>query len=198
MPYEPRDFTRAPVPSRPPEPDRDDDDPFDWGPPREKPGERWRSRIVIFLVAAFFLGSRLGFGWVALGLALLPVWLGLRAAGDPVAAGRFKRLLTPAALLPLAAGYALFTFSWWSPYVLPESSAWPMPGEARALALPDGRRAATPMSVSRVQIYDADGRFQNGWFVPGGSGGLKILGPDQAAGAGTIVVDLPGVNKLRT
>ena len=198
MPYEPRDFTRAPVPSRPPEPDRDDDDPFDWGPPREKPGERWRSRIVIFLVAAFFLGSRLGFGWVALGLALLPVWLGLRAAGDPVAAGRFKRLLTPAALLPLAAGYALFTFSWWSPYVLPESSAWPMPGEARALALPDGRRAATPMSVSRVQIYDADGRFQNGWFVPGGSGGLKILGPDQAAGAGTIVVDLPGINKLRT
>jgi len=46
--------------------------------------------------------------------------------------------------------------------------------ETTAIALPDGGHLTATMSTQRVQRYDRDGRFRNGWFVEAKGGHFGI------------------------
>lgn len=46
--------------------------------------------------------------------------------------------------------------------------------ETTTLALPDGGRLTATQPLQRVQHYDRDGRFENGWFVPAKGGRFAI------------------------
>ncbi len=46
--------------------------------------------------------------------------------------------------------------------------------ETTTIAMPDGGRLTATMPTQRVQRYDADGRFQLGWFVAASGGSFAI------------------------
>ena len=189
VPKQPQDFTRPPARASRPGPEPDDDDPFDWGPEDENSEGCLGSLLLVagfFLL--FFIGDRLGFGWFSVlpGLVLVGV-MGWFVVGH-FAAESLKELTTlPSTLLMLYGAVAVV-----SPvsavYLVPESWAWPLPAETRVQVLPDGRRVADTESAGRLQVYDADGNYLNGWFIPSHGGHYQVLGPDLTVGENTILV----------
>jgi hypothetical protein len=52
--------------------------------------------------------------------------------------------------------------------------AWPVGYTSDAIRLPDGRYAVPLMEISRVQVYSADLRFENGWQVETEGGNFTL------------------------
>jgi hypothetical protein len=65
-------------------------------------------------------------------------------------------------------------------FCLPFAGSWldsvelPIFFETSTIALPDGGRLTATMPTQRVQHYDGDGHFRNGWFVPAKGGHFAI------------------------
>ncbi|MDR2945736.1 MAG: hypothetical protein LBV79_03210, partial [Candidatus Adiutrix sp.] len=52
---------------------------------------------------------------------------------------------------------------------LPETWEWPLAPSARVIAFESGHKAAFLADFRRVQVYDAEGRFSDGWFMESSS-----------------------------
>lgn len=113
--------------------------------------------------------------------------------------------------VPLAAvlvyGWVAFVFPFTlAEYVVPGSWEWPVSPKSSFLTLRDGKTAVALKGAPRIQVYDAEGRYMGGWFVPD-SGGLipgtgeplELIGesPDPAVSGGEKLVFVQLPNNLR-
>jgi len=104
-------------------------------------------------------------------------------------------LRIPGALL-VAYGAVGFLLPAVGSMVLPRSWQWPVTAEMKALTLDDGA-FTVQANGGRVQIYNRDGSYRTGWFVPSGGksfamnyvpgSGLRVL-----TGSEFLVYDLEG------
>lgn len=195
----PKDFTRGPEPpkapkhgARGPEPPKTAErggDGFDINPDSNHGcwGCLWPG-FCISVPLVVFIGFRAGWGWIILLPIGVFVGFGVLMVVGNFRPKRLKDLLTLVPALLMLYGIVAFVAPAGAGYIVPGAWPWPMPREAEVLVLDDGRRAAALEGPGRLQIYDADGRYQGGWFVSSTGGSFKILGPDPAVGADTVLV----------
>lgn len=180
----------------------------DEGPEGRKASGCLRPRTVALLIIFFFGGGMLGlsaftaaalavFTTAALSLAMMSKPKKTDDApeqydGWSEGPGSGLWPLTPAFLL-IIYGLLAVSASWWAQYVVPGSWEWPLPEETRVVVLDNDQRAAATANSGRVQIYDADGRYIRGWFVPDEGGRAAVAGTE---GRNTVLVDLPEADKL--
>lgn len=113
---------------------------------------------------------------VVLGCYLLPLVILL---GFPVAyleAGGRRKGLLPATLCAALAGYGCFAFfaQGGGLKFVGESFEWPMVTTAGAVENARGQRFVPLTAAGRIQVYDSEGEFVRGWFIPASGGGFKL------------------------
>jgi hypothetical protein len=96
------------------------------------------------------------------GLALL--WENIRRHADSTAAFVLDFLALPFQLLIICGSAASILLSG-AARILPESWEWPADSLSRVVAFESGKKAALLYNLPRIQVYDADGRYSNGWFL---------------------------------
>lgn len=86
-------------------------------------------------------------------------------------------------------GILSFTCPFWAPALVPGGWQWPMPPRHRALLLDSGERAAIQTNARRLQVYDAAGKYLQGWYIGVNSDFVGLAGgPDDFGGREALAV----------
>lgn len=153
----------------------------------QKNSDRWVMRSIIIPGIICFILMLFGVPYVGYFIPVV-ILLAFVAAGIGSAftgGGVVLRLCSFVFGLMMAYGAFAFIFpGTLAEHIVPPGWRWPAGERAEALSLPNGEWAVALESTPRVQIYDGEGTYLRGWFVPASGGFFFISLPPDDAGEG--------------